>query len=255
VKAAIPATISVRNASIRFGGLQALNDVSLEMRGGDVLAIIGPNGAGKTTFVNCLSGLVDMDTGEVSIDGVVAKRPILPKLVDFGISRTFQNIRLFPNLTVREHIALARESYMRSERARARTDMASRPLDAVCDELLSRMGLATKAGYWPRELSYGERRKLEIARALAIEPKLLLLDEPAAGMVPSEQKELAVMIRDIAGSGIAVILIEHHMDLVGSVAGKVMVLNFGCLIVEGTIDVVRDHPEVISAYLGSTASQ
>jgi branched-chain amino acid transport system ATP-binding protein len=140
---------------------------------------------------------------------------------------------------------------LRSRRRAANND--NRAVDPVCRELLVRTGLESKAALWPHELSYGERRRLEIARALAIEPKLLLLDEPAAGMVPSEQMELATMIRGISKSGVAVILIEHHMDLVASVAGKVMVLNFGCLIVEGTIDVIRSHPEVISAYLGSTA--
>ena len=247
-----PAQVSIRDVSIRFGGLQALNGLSLDIAGGEIKAIIGPNGAGKSTFVNCLTGIVQMDSGEVAIDGQVATRPLMPKLVELGIGRTFQNIRLFPTLTVREHVELAYEGFARSRRARREKKRAGR--DATCERLLARTGLAGRERLDPRDLSYGERRRLEIARALALQPKLLLLDEPAAGMVPSEQADLAVLIREIGEDGVAVILIEHHMDLVASVASEIIVLNFGSLVMKGTMAEVRSDPQVISAYLGSTAA-
>jgi branched-chain amino acid transport system ATP-binding protein len=169
-------------------------------------------------------------------------------LVAAGITRTFQSIRLFNSLTVEEHILLARRSYCRSGRARGKGD--DRDIRGVSGRLLTRVGLDHKAHLNPAELSYGERRRLEIARGLAIEPRLFLLDEPAAGSTPSEHGKLAELITEIAVSGVAIILVEHHMDLVGSVSTRVVVLNFGRVIANGTFDEIRKHPEVISVYLG-----
>lgn len=242
-------TIEVRDIAIRFGGLQALDGVSLMLRRGEVTALIGPNGAGKSTFVNCLTGLVAMDRGEIMLEGVPARAPLLPRLIDLGIARTFQSIRLFPSLTVREQVRIAQLGLLGSARRHlARKNQAPASREA----LLGRLGLDRKAGLFPFELSYGERRRLEIARALATEPVLLFLDEPAAGMVPSEQMALGQTILEIARTGVAVLLIEHHMDLVASVASEVVVLNFGRRIASGTIDSIRSNKEVISAYLGST---
>ena len=243
------ARIDIDGMSMRYGGLQALDDVSLALSGGQVTAIIGPNGAGKSTFVNCLSGVVTMTAGKLEIDGTPAPQPILPQLMHLGIARTFQNIRLFANLTVREHVEMAHLGYLRSSRADAheRTGRA-----AFVDLLLARVHLDGKAALKPSELSYGERRRLEIIRGLATRPRLLLLDEPAAGMMQTEQMELADFVLEIAATGIAVILIEHHMDLVAKVANEVVVLNFGRCIARGTIDEMRADPEVIAAYLGTS---
>jgi branched-chain amino acid transport system ATP-binding protein len=244
-------TIAVRGASVRFGGLQALSDVSIELRPGEVTALIGPNGAGKTTFINCLTGIVPMTAGQVLIGGTVVEPPRPDNLIELGFARTFQNIRLFPNLTVREQVEMARIGLRGSHRAR-RQAAAGQADGETPDGLLTRLGLSHRGQETPSNLSYGEQRRLEIARALATRPRLLLLDEPAAGMVPSEQMALAEIISDIASRGVAVMLVEHHMDLVARVASEVVVLNFGRQIAAGSIGEVRADPEVISAYLGST---
>lgn len=242
--------IEVENLSKRFGGLKALDRVSLVATGGEVTALIGPNGAGKSTFLDCVTGVVPIDEGSVTIDGTALPRHPLGKLVDLGITRTFQNLRLFESLTALEHLVLARHS-LRS-RARGRRTGQAKPVEAECLDILERVGLRDRAGMWPSELSYGERRRLEIARSLAIEPRLLLLDEPAAGSTRSEQVTLAKLIADIATAGTAIILVEHHMDLVARVAKHIVVLNFGQVLMTGDIDEVRSHPDVISAYLGTS---
>jgi branched-chain amino acid transport system ATP-binding protein len=240
--------IEVVGVSKRFGGLQALDTVSLTARAGEVTAVIGPNGAGKSTLIGCLSGMVPIDAGHLRIDGIQAKLSPLSRLVDLGITRTFQNIRLYESLSVLEHLQLARLSYQRTRRARA----GGR--GETLADLLTRVGLSTVAGKFPAQLSYGERRRLEIARGLATEPRLFLIDEPAAGTTPSEQLALADLIRGIADEGVAVILVEHHMDLVARASAKVVVLNFGRVLTTGTISEIRRNPEVISAYLGTTAA-
>lgn len=245
--------IEVRGVTKRFGGLQALDGVSLRARTGEVTAVIGPNGAGKSTLMDCLSGITRMDAGELAIDGAVCRGNMLAQLVGLGITRTFQNIRLFESLDALEHVVLARLAYLRSQRAGGGSRPSRRAIEAEGLALLERVGLAAKARRHPAELAYGERRRLEIARGLATEPRLLLLDEPAAGSTGAEQQVLAGLIEAIAAQGVAVVLVEHHMDLVARVAAEVVVLNFGRVIVTGTIDEVRHHPEVISAYLGTIA--
>jgi branched-chain amino acid transport system ATP-binding protein len=251
MSASPPMLVEIEGVSKRFGGLQAVDGVSFTARGGEVTAVIGPNGAGKSTLLDCLTGITAFDGGLVVIDGVAHETIALQNLIALGISRTFQNIRLFESLDAREHLVLARYNLLARRRGR---EMVS--AGTVCpdpDRLLERVGLSAKASYRPGELAYGERRRLEIGRALATAPRLLLLDEPAAGSTFSEQRTLADLILGIAAEGVAVVLVEHHMDLVSQVSAKVVVLNFGRHVVTGTIGEVRRHPEVISAYLGVTA--
>lgn len=244
--------IEIQGISKRFGGLQAADNVSLTARSGAVTAVIGPNGAGKSTLIDCLTGITAFDSGRIVIDGVGHNRIMLQELVELGISRTFQHIRLFESLDAREHLFLAWQSLAASRRGRAMVRAGKALPDP--DRLLDRVGLAAKAGQRPGELAYGERRRLEIARALATAPHLLFLDEPAAGSTLSEQNALAELIRSIADEGVAIVLVEHHMDLVGKVSEQVVVLNFGRHIVTGSIVEVRQHPEVIRAYLGVSAA-
>jgi branched-chain amino acid transport system ATP-binding protein len=236
--------IEVDGISKRFGGLQALDAVSLEANAGEVTAVIGPNGAGKSTLLGCLSGMIPIDDGRVLIDGVEIKLSSPSHLVELGITRTFQNIRLFEGLSVIEHLELARRSLRRTERGRDAADSMS---------LLRRVGLDGKARLLPAALSYGERRRLEIARGLAARPRLFLIDEPAAGSTPAEQLALADLIKAIADEGVAVILVEHHMELVARASARVVVLNFGRVLLTGSIEQVRRDPTVIAAYLGTAA--
>ena len=242
--------IAVENVSKRFGGLQALSGVSLPLRTGEVRAVIGPNGAGKSTLINCLTGAVAMDTGRLVIDGRPVGARLGERLVEAGITRTFQNVRLFASLTALDHLLLARRSYERSRRFRPGGGDAWE----VCHTLLDRVGLSAKAGRRPAELAYGERRRLEIARGLAIEPVLFLVDEPAAGSTGTEQATLATLISGIAAGGVAVVLVEHHMDMIGRVADAVTVLNFGRVIAEGAFSDVKRDPAVVAAYLGTQAA-
>jgi branched-chain amino acid transport system ATP-binding protein len=239
--------IEVEGVSKRFGGLRALDDVSLIARTGEVTAVIGPNGAGKSTLLGCLSGMIPIDAGHIRIDGRDAVLAPLSRLVETGITRTFQNIRLSESLTVRENLRLSWLSWRRTKRARGVVPRRS------LDQLLGRVGLSAVAHKRPDELSYGERRRLEIARGLATEPLLFLIDEPAAGTTPSEQLMLADLIRGIAEDGVAVVLVEHHMELVARASTRVVVLNFGKVLTAGTIAEVRRDPVVIAAYLGTTA--
>ncbi len=241
--------LAAQGLSKRFGGLLALDDVSFSLSAGRVLAIIGPNGAGKSTLINCLSGTVEPDAGTVSVDGRKTPSGLSSELVEIGITRSFQHIRLFASLTALEHLLLARRTYERTARYRLVGDSR-----AVCLELLDRVGLASKRDKRPAELAYGERRRLEIARGLATAPKVFLVDELAAGSTGAEQLALAALIKDIAATGAAVLLVEHHMDLIARVADAVLVLNFGRVIATGPFDQIKRDPAVIGAYLGSEAA-
>ncbi len=243
--------IEALGISKRFGGIQAIDNVTVRARSGQVTSVIGPNGAGKTTLINCLTGVVRFDSGDIAIDGRSCGRITPRNLIEVGIARTFQNIRLWESLTVEEHVLLAQRNYASSRRGRrdGRRESAS----DVARTLLDRVGLGQKARLLPQELSYGERRRLEVARALATSPILILLDEPAAGFTLSEQVRLADLIAEIAQGGIAIILVEHHMDLVARVSSSVVVINFGKELTTGTIAEVRENPAVIAAYLGTTA--
>jgi branched-chain amino acid transport system ATP-binding protein len=239
---------------MRFGGLTALNEVSLRLDTGQIVGLIGPNGAGKTTFFNCLTGLYSPTEGTVLLSG--RRLPTDPaEVTAAGVARTFQNIRLFPNMTVLENVLVGRHvrtkqgpvasllhgpSYHRGE-AEARRHSR---------ELLDFVGLSKVENEVARNLPYGDQRRLEIARALATEPKVLLLDEPTAGMNPQETDAARALIFQIRDKGIAVVVIEHDTKFIFSLCDHVSVLVQGELLVEGVPDVVRDDPRVIEAYLG-----
>ncbi|MFF0555161.1 ABC transporter ATP-binding protein [Streptomyces sp. NPDC004266] len=247
--------LDASGVTMRFGGLTAVRGVDLTVREGEIVGLIGPNGAGKTTFFNCLTGLYVPTEGQVSYKGTVL--PPKPHLVtQAGIARTFQNIRLFSNMTVLENVLVGRHTRTKEGLWSAllrgpgfkRAEAASRERAM---ELLEFVGLANKAEHLARNLPYGEQRKLEIARALASDPGLLLLDEPTAGMNQSETRtteELVFAIRDL---GIAVLVIEHDMKFIFKLCDRVAVLVQGEKLVEGTAEVVQADERVVAAYLGT----
>ncbi|MFB9365325.1 ABC transporter ATP-binding protein [Kitasatospora sp. NPDC001664] len=247
--------LDARGVTMKFGGLTAVNNVDLTVNAGEIVGLIGPNGAGKTTFFNCLTGLYVPTEGTVSYKGTVL--PPKPHLVtQAGIARTFQNIRLFANMTVLENVLVGRHSRTKEGLFSAilrgpgyhRAEAASRQRAM---ELLEFTGLAAKADHLARNLPYGEQRKLEIARALASDPGLLLLDEPTAGMNPQETnaaEELVFAIRDL---GIAILVIEHDMKFIFNLCDRTAVLVQGQKIVEGDKETVQGDERVITAYLGA----
>jgi branched-chain amino acid transport system ATP-binding protein len=240
---------------MRFGGLTAVRDVNLTVNSGEIVGLIGPNGAGKTTFFNCLTGLYVPTEGTVKYKGTVL--PPKPHLVTkAGIARTFQNIRLFANMTVLENVLVGRHTRTKEGLLSAiirgpgyhRAEAASR---ARAMELLEFTGLASKAEHLARNLPYGEQRKLEIARALASDPGLLLLDEPTAGMNPQETRTTEELVFAIRDQGIAVLVIEHDMRFIFNLCDRVAVLVQGEKLVEGTSEVVQSDERVIAAYIGT----
>ncbi|MGW5777048.1 ABC transporter ATP-binding protein [Streptomyces sp. NPDC003863] len=247
--------LEASGVTMRFGGLTAVRGVDLTVREGEIVGLIGPNGAGKTTFFNCLTGLYVPTEGQVSYKGTVL--PPKPHLVtQAGIARTFQNIRLFSNMTVLENVLVGRHTRTKEGLWSAllrgpgfkKAEAASRERAM---ELLEFVGLAGKAEHLARNLPYGEQRKLEIARALASEPGLLLLDEPTAGMNQSETRTTEELVFAIRDRGIAVLVIEHDMKFIFKLCDRVAVLVQGEKLVEGTAEVVQGDERVVAAYLGT----
>ncbi len=255
-KTATAATVlDASGVTMRFGGLTAVRNVDLTVREGEIVGLIGPNGAGKTTFFNCLTGLYVPTEGQVSYKGTVL--PPKPHLVtQAGIARTFQNIRLFSNMTVLENVLVGRHTRTKEGLWSAllrgpgfkKAEAASRERAM---ELLEFVGLANKAEHLARNLPYGEQRKLEIARALASDPGLLLLDEPTAGMNQSETRTTEELVFAIRDRGIAVLVIEHDMKFIFKLCDRVAVLVQGEKLVEGTAEVVQGDERVVAAYLGT----
>ncbi|MCK9389481.1 MAG: ABC transporter ATP-binding protein [Sulfuritalea sp.] len=254
-----PVLLEARNIGKRFGGVQALKDVSLTIKSGEIYGLIGPNGAGKTTLFNVFTGLYPRDSGEVIFCGTTLTLDSPHAVAAAGIARTFQNIRLFGNMTALENVMVGRHprSYagVFSAILRTRAERAEEAgIRRRADELLHYVGIADRAGDLARHLSYGDQRRLEIARALATDPKLLALDEPAAGMNATETAALRRLIEGLRSDGLTVLLIEHDVKLVLGLCDRVAVLDYGEKIAEDAPEAVRANPKVIEAYLGASTA-
>jgi branched-chain amino acid transport system ATP-binding protein len=253
--------LKITNLTMSFGGLKALKGLDLEVASGEIVALIGPNGAGKTTFFNCVTGIYTPTKGDIFLENPknserISLKGLLPnRVTKAGIARTFQNIRLFSKMTVLENVMIGRhcrtKAFILGAILRDRkTRQEEREIQERSYEILEQVGLEKFANEFAQNLSYGGQRRLEIARALATDPFLLLLDEPAAGMNPQETQNLVSLIKEIAESGIAILLIEHDMKLVMSLSERIYVLDYGTKIAQGTPSEIRSNPDVIKAYLG-----
>jgi branched-chain amino acid transport system ATP-binding protein len=240
----------------RFGGLVAVNDVSFAVTKGEIFGLIGPNGAGKTTTFNLMTGLIQASSGQMLHEGVDISRLRPFQIAKRGIARTFQNIRLFGNLSALENVMIAHHIQTHSGLCQGIFNLPPTPAEErdIRDrsyQLLDLVGLGDRASSAATNLAYGDRRRLEIARALALQPQILLLDEPAAGMNPNEKGQLSDFIRQIQQQfNLTVLLIEHHVPLVMGLCDRIAVLDFGQLIAIGNPELVRNDPAVIEAYLG-----
>ena len=259
----MPTILETRKVTKAFGGLTAIEDLDFHVNEGEIVSLIGPNGAGKTTFFNLVTGLLTPDSGQIIVDGhdVAGLRP--NQILERGIARTFQNVRLFPNMTVLENVLVGRHTrtkvgplgaILRTPAFRREEEAARRHAEETLAFFGSRL-VGYRFDQLASVLSYANRRRLEIARAMASEPKLLLLDEPTAGMNPRETQELTELVVKLRDErGFTICLIEHDMRVVGRVSDRVVVFDYGTKIAEGTYKQVASNERVIEAYLGTKAS-
>lgn len=253
------ALLEVKNLTKNFGGLTAVGDVTMELHEGELVGLIGPNGAGKTTLFNLLTGVYEPSEGTISLAGTILNGKAPSKIASLGLGRTFQNIRLFKNMTVLENVLIGLGNHGKAEVLASFLRLPAfykneEELKNKAIDLLKIFDLDGDADTLAKNLPYGQQRRLEIVRALATDPKILFLDEPAAGMNPQETAELTQLIRKIKEEfGITIILIEHDMSLVMEVTERIYVLEYGRLIAHGTPEEIRNDKRVIEAYLGGEA--
>jgi branched-chain amino acid transport system ATP-binding protein len=252
-----PTILEAKSLTRRFGGLVAVNNVSFIVNQYEIFGLIGPNGAGKTTLFNLITALIPPSSGKLIYQGQEISQLRSHQIANLGIARTFQNIRLFGELSALENVIIARHLHTKSSIVTGVLGLPPAPQAEAKSrqkalELLEMVGLSDRADEKSRNFAYGDQRRLEIARALALEPQILLLDEPAAGMNPSEKVQLSDFIRDLRDRfNLTIILIEHHVPLVMGLCDRIAVLDFGQLIALGEPSVVRNNPAVIEAYLGN----
>jgi branched-chain amino acid transport system ATP-binding protein len=253
--------LETRNATKRFGGLTAVNDLSFDLEEGAIVSVIGPNGAGKTTFFNCIAGFYQIDEGTISLDGAEIHELRPDEIARLGLARTYQNIRLFGGMTAVENVLVGQHQHLESTWIKAvlRTRGQRAEEAAAVEEahrLLDYVGLTGRHEAMSRNLPHGDQRRLEIARALGSSPRLLLLDEPTAGMNPAETHEMTGLIRQLRDDlGITILLIEHEMRVVMGISERITVLDYGQRIAEGSASEIQSDQRVIEAYLGKAAAE
>jgi branched-chain amino acid transport system ATP-binding protein len=251
------ALLRVQDVCVRFGGIVALDGVSFDVAPGQIVGLIGPNGAGKTTLFNCISRLYECDSGEIFFDQHALRSTARHGIAALGIGRTFQNLALFGTMSVLDNVMVGhhcrtRGGFLANALRLPRAVREDRAIAEKARELIGALGLDAVAAARVADLPFGTQKRVELARALAAEPKLLLLDEPASGLNHEEVSQLGALIRDLRERfRLTVLLVEHHMSLVMSISERVVALNFGRLVAQGTPAEVREHPELVRAYLGT----